>query len=85
MTKDPRRNRDLRQYRVHVCSTEYFSIDVLAKNEHHALEIAEQVDGGYFEPSKGICAPGPWEIERAEEIPPGEPFEPLDERHYQTL
>ena len=73
-----------RRFRVYARSVDYFSVDILAESKDAALELAETVDGGCFE-SPGSFDRGEWEIESAEEVPEGQPFEPVDQRHYNTL
>lgn len=85
MTKQRRKESKERRFRVYACSTDYVCIDIFARNAKHAYEIASDVDGGHFRVSDRNYDLGSWEIVDAQEVPPDEPFDPLDERHYASL
>jgi len=72
-----------RRFRVVVRSVDYPYVDLVARDEDDAREIAEHVDGGYFQ--SDLWGASAWEIDQIIEIPPDQPFTPLDKRYYDTL
>jgi hypothetical protein len=66
-----RRRRRLRRFRVCVQSTEWFLVDVLARDATDALQIGESVDIEYLR-----SVDSEWQAVTAEEVAAGEAFDP---------
>jgi len=55
----------MKKYKVWASSTELFTLEIEAKNEVAAWEIAKDADGADFEPVKYS---GDWQLDSLEEI-----------------